>query len=112
MSARATLLGLLAAVLALPTLSLPARAIDGPEDLPEGAGREEAFYACVACHSMQVVTRQGMTRGMWADTLTLMVERHGMFELEPDEHELILSYLAEYFPAVQAGGRGWVNPFD
>lgn len=93
-------------------LALPAGAIDGPEDLPEGEGRDETFYSCVACHSLQVVTRQGMTHGMWQDTLHLMVERHGMFELEEDEFELILSYLSEHFPAAQATGRGWTNPFD
>lgn len=62
---------------------------------------------------MQVVTRQGMSRAMWEDTLRLMVERHGMPELEPDERELILSYLAEHFPAATGTGgrRGWTNPF-
>ncbi|TVP73708.1 MAG: hypothetical protein EA339_02550 [Rhodobacteraceae bacterium] len=105
-------LGRCAAVALALALAPPADAIDGPEDLPEGEGRDEAFYACIACHSMQVVTRQGMTRGMWQDTLTLMVERHGMMELEPDEHELILSYLSEHFPAARATGRGWTNPFD
>lgn len=104
--------GVLGAALAA-ALALPAAAFDDPEDMPEGPGREEAFYTCIACHSMQVVTRQGMTRPMWEDTLRLMVERHGMPELEPDERELILSYLAEHFPAAAATGgrRGWTNPF-
>jgi hypothetical protein len=103
--------GVLGAALAA-ALALPAAAFDDPEDMPEGPGREEAFYTCIACHSMQVVTRQGMTRPMWEDTLRLMVERHGMPELEPDERALILSYLAEHFPAAAPGGRrGWTNPF-
>jgi hypothetical protein len=93
-------------------LALPAGAFDDLDDMPDGPGREEAFYTCIACHSMQVVTRQGMTRAMWDDTIRLMVDRHGMPELEPEEEELILSYLAEHFPAAGAGGRrGWTNPF-
>jgi mono/diheme cytochrome c family protein len=103
--------GVLGAALAV-ALAWPVAAFDDPEDMPEGPGREEAFYTCIACHSMQVVTRQGMTRPMWEDTLRLMVERHGMPELEPEERELILSYLAEHFPAATGGSRrGWTNPF-
>jgi hypothetical protein len=82
--------------------------------LPEGPGREESYYSCIACHSFQVVTRQGMSRAMWDDTITLMVERHGMPELQPDEREMIVEYLSENFPPTQpAGGarRGWTNPF-
>lgn len=110
-TAHARASGFLSAALAF-GLALPASAIDGPEALPEGEGREEAYYSCIACHSMQVVTRQGMTRGMWEDTLALMVERHGMFPLDDEDYDLILSYLSEHFPAAQATGRGWTNPFD
>lgn len=94
-------------------LALPAAAFNDPEDLPEGEGREETFYACVACHSFQVVARQGMTPAMWDNTLTLMVDRHGMMELPEDERALILDYLSEHFPAsTETGGRrGWTNPF-
>jgi hypothetical protein len=90
----------------------PAGAFDDPEDMPEGEGREDTFFACVACHNMQVVTRQGMTRPMWEDTITLMIERHGMFEPDAAEREVILNYLTEHFPPVQRPGqRGFVNPF-
>lgn len=93
-------------------LALPAAAFDDPEDMPEGEGRETTFFSCIACHSMQVVTRQGMTRPMWEDTIRLMVERHGMPELDPEDYEEILGYLSEHFPAASTTGRGgWVNPF-
>lgn len=94
-------------------IAAPAFAYDDPEDLPEGPGREESFYSCIACHSFQVVVRQGMSRPLWDDTLTLMVERHGMYPLDDDERELILDYLSEHFPASAGGGtrRGWTNPF-
>ena len=90
-----------------------ALAYDSPEALPEGPGREESFYACVACHSFQVVVRQGMSRGMWNDTLNLMVERHGMPELDQDQRALILEYLSKHFPETtsSSGQGGWKNPF-
>lgn len=95
------------------TIAMPAHAFDDPEDLPEGQGREEAFYNCIACHSFQVVVRQGMSRPMWEDTLTLMVERHGMPELDEEERLLILDYLSEHYPGTAETGtrRGWTNPF-
>lgn len=105
----------LAAAALCAALAAPAAAMEELEALPEGPGREEAFYSCIACHSFQVVTRQGMSRSMWENTVTLMIERHGMFELEADEREVIVTYLAEHFPAQAAtegtGRRGWTNPF-
>lgn len=100
------------AALSAAIIASPASAYDDPEDMPEGPGREESFYNCVACHSFQVV-RQGMSRSMWDDTLTLMVERHGMWALEEEERELILNYLSTHFPASSdtSTRRGWINPF-
>jgi hypothetical protein len=94
-------------------IAAPAHAFEDPDDLPEGPGREETFFNCIACHSFQVVVRQGMSRPMWDDTLRLMVERHGMWELDEDERQLVLDYLSEHFPPTVSSGtrRGWVNPF-
>lgn len=103
----------LAAVLALACLAClagPALGIE-LEDLPPGEGREDTFYLCGACHSFDLVSRQGMSRGMWDNTLTLMVERHGMFELETWERDLILDYLAVAFPPEERPAAGWTNPF-
>lgn len=94
-------------------LALPARAFDDIDALPEGPGREEAFYTCIACHSMQVVTRQGMSRAMWEDTVTLMVTRHGMPEPEEEDRAAILDYLSAHFPPGTGteARRGRTNPF-
>ena len=99
----------LAAVLLAACLAAPALAFDEPEDLPEGEGREDTFYLCSSCHSFQVVARQGMSPGMWADTINLMIERHGMYEPDEEERQLILDYLTEAFPPPER--RGWQNPF-
>ena len=105
--------GLMAAALSA-AVATPVAAFDELEALPEGPGREESYYSCIACHSFQVVTRQGMSRGMWEDTITLMVERHGMPELDEEERAVIVGYLSENFPPAQPSGgtrRGWTNPF-
>lgn len=99
----------LAAVLLATCLATPALAFDDPEDLPEGEGREDTFYLCSSCHSFQVVARQGMSAGMWADTFTLMIERHGMFDPGDEEREVIVNYLTGAYPPPER--RGWQNPF-
>ncbi len=99
----------LAALACVLAMAAPALAVEHPEDIPEGEGRDETFYLCSACHSFTLVARQGMSRGMWDELLDWMVERHGMPELEDWERALILDYLAATYPPKPA--TGWVNPF-
>ncbi len=84
-------------------------AIETPEVLPEGVGREEAFYACTACHGSRIVSQQGMSRERWEATLDWMVERHKMTPPDTAERAVILDYLAAAFPPRQR--RGYSNPF-
>lgn len=88
----------------------PALGFDEPEDLPEGEGREETFYLCIACHSFTLVANQRMSRELWDDTFQFMIDRHGMFEPGNEERALIVDYLAHAFPP-QRAQRGWTNPF-
>jgi len=46
---------------------------ESPEEFPAGAGRDETFYACTACHNFKLVAAQGLTRAGWEDSLNLMV---------------------------------------
>ena len=97
-------------VAAAPAAAQQARLHEAPEDLPEGDGRDDAFYQCSACHGFNLVARQGMSRGLWEDTWDLMVERHGMADPGPETRAAILDYLtATYPPLAQPGG--WKNPF-
>ncbi len=82
---------------------------DTPERFPAGPHREETFYFCVACHSSQLVSRQGMARERWDETLHWMSEKHAMPVLEGEERRLVLDYLAQAFPPKPAAG--WQNPF-
>lgn len=65
--------------------------------LPPGAGREEVFYACQACHSLKTVQQQGLSRESWEETLVWMIEEQGMAEPEPEEMDLLLGYLSTYY---------------
>jgi hypothetical protein len=81
-----------------------------PEQFPEGAGRDETFYACTACHNFKLVAAQGLDRERWSGTLDFMTARHNMPAIEGDERKLILDYLATTYPPRPAGG-GWKSPF-
>ncbi|MCC7427645.1 MAG: hypothetical protein IT557_12115 [Alphaproteobacteria bacterium] len=83
-----------------------------PDILPEGEHRDMVFYRCTACHSAQVVSRQGMSRSLWEESLAVMIEKHGMAEPTPEDREQILDYLTAAFPPAAPSGRpGFVNPF-
>ncbi len=115
---------LIAASLVLAALSLTSGAFaqapqftpsdEKPEDFPAGAGRDDTFYACTACHGFKLVAAQGMTRRQWEDSLKWMTDKHGMPPLPAKEQKTVLDYLeATYPPRAAPGGRGgWQNPFS
>jgi len=66
--------------------------------LPPGPGREEVFYTCKACHSLKMVTQQGLSRDRWDEALEWMVEEQGMDPIDDVAvRNRILDYLAEHF---------------
>ena len=85
---------------------------EAPEQFPEGAGRDETFYACTACHNFTLVAAQGMTRAQWDDSLSWMTTRHNMPALDGNDRKVVLDYLERtYPPRAPAGRGGWQNPF-
>jgi cytochrome c553 len=99
----------LAAILGALLFAAPALAEDdAAAGLPDAKGRDETVTFCGACHSMNIVRQQGMTRPRWDETLDWMVERHAMPKLEGEDRELILDYLALAFPPKK---RERPNPF-
>ena len=84
---------------------------ESPEDFPAGAGRDETFYACTACHGFKLVAQQGQTRQQWEDTLNWMTQKHGMPPIDGDMRKVVLDYLETAFPPRTAPG-GWKNPFS
>ena len=64
------------------------------EQLPLGEGREEVEIYCAACHSLMIVTQQGLDREGWDEVLDVMVEEMNMEEMPPEDRKLVLDYLA------------------
>ncbi len=84
-----------------------------PEEYPAHPNRDDAFYACTACHAFRLVAQQGMNRRQWEESIQLMVDRHNMPPLEDKEKQAVLDYLETAFPqrAPSAAPGGWKNPF-
>ena len=93
---RRPLLSLLAGA-CLSFLSHQAVADEFGEDWPRTEGYEEVGYFCGACHSLAIVKQQGLSRAHWDELFDWMIEEQGMAELEPQERELFLDYLARHF---------------
>ncbi|MGH6784955.1 MAG: hypothetical protein ACREBP_10070, partial [Sphingomicrobium sp.] len=58
---------------------------ESPEEFPTGAGRDETFYACTACHGFKIIAQQGLNRRQWEDSIDWMTKRHNMPPLEANE---------------------------
>ena len=107
----------LAAIIFATTASQPQSAQftprdESPEEFPAGPGRDDAFYACTACHNFKLVAQQGMTRRQWEDSLQWMTDRHKMSPLPEKDKKIVLDYLEATFPPrAPSPGRGWQNPF-
>jgi hypothetical protein len=85
---------------------------ESPEDYPAGAGRDDTFYSCTACHGFKLIAQQGMSRRQWEESLQLMIDRHNMAPLPDKDKKVVLDYLeATYPPRAPAGRGGWQNPF-
>ena len=85
---------------------------ESPEEFSAGAGRDETFYACTACHGFRLVAQQGMTRVQWEDSINLMIRRHNMPPLDDKDRAVVLGYLeAAYPPRAPTGRGGRENPF-
>jgi hypothetical protein len=69
---------------------------DEYQGLPPGKGRDEVFGICGACHSLKLVTQQGLSRDRWDYVLHYMVEEQEMPELDKEMTGLILDYLTKF----------------
>ena len=86
---------------------------ESPEDFAAGAGRDDAFYACTACHGFKLVAAQGLSRARLGDSINLMIRRHNMPPLDGKDRAVVLGHLeAAYPPRAPATRGGWQNPFS
>jgi mono/diheme cytochrome c family protein len=84
---------------------------EAPENFPAGAGRDETFYSCTACHNFKLVAAQGLSRRQWDESIALMVQKHNMPALDDKDKKIVLDYLETAFPARAPSSGGWQNPF-
>lgn len=95
--------GLRAIALAVCSFALGSTATLASEDgnefgqLVDAPGVETTYYTCVACHSEMIIAQQGLSRAHWDELLDWMVEEQGMAELEEEERDEILDYLATHY---------------
>jgi hypothetical protein len=85
---------------------------ESPEEFPAGAGRDETFYTCTACHNFKLVAAQGLNRTQWDDSINLMIRRHNMPPPDAKERETVLNYLETTYPPRSPSRGGWQNPFS
>jgi hypothetical protein len=84
---------------------------EAPEEFPDGPGRDETFYLCSACHNFKLVAAQGLNRRQWDESFQLMIDRHGMVDIQGEDRKLVLDYLEKTYPPRAPAGGGWRNPF-
>ena len=60
-------------------------------------GAQITYDLCTVCHSEMIIAQQGQTREGWDEILVWMVEEMGMMELEEEDREQVLDYLATYY---------------
>jgi len=66
-----------------------------PVSLPAGPGKELVESRCTACHELQQVTSQRLSKQQWENTVKTMVERG--LSATPEEIQTLTSYLASQF---------------
>jgi competence protein ComEA len=77
--------------------ALVAANLFGQAQFPEGPGREETLRLCKGCHEIERSISKRQDKAGWQATMTKMLA----FGTKgtPQEHALIVDYLAKYFPA-------------
>ncbi len=79
--------------------------------LPEGAGREQVFYTCTACHGLDIIKAQRLSREGWEGTVSYMTDVHGMLEPTPEDRAAIIDYLSTTFGRAAPDAPAYSNPF-
>lgn len=103
--------GLKAALCCLPCLlilpSVAAQSIDAATGLRKEEGWETVRATCTECHSAQLITQNSGSRAVWQSRITWMQDTQGLRQLDPEEEDVILTYLsAQYGPRKSARRAG------
>ena len=63
-------------------------------ELPFGAGRDVTVDNCTGCHSPGIILQNSMTWKGWDEIITVMQNKHGLWDLAPEVRNQILNYLS------------------
>lgn len=83
-----------------PVLVLYLAASTAVRPLPAGKGKAIVQRSCSHCHALKVVTSKRATKDQWSALVDQMVSRGA--DLDDDEIDVVVDYLAKNFPAVKA----------
>ena len=78
--------------------------------MPADEGRLEVFGFCGACHSIDLVLQQGLTRAVWEEVLVEMVRDQEMAPLRDDDRRKVLDYLEKYYGPDRRARNSGNNP--
>lgn len=104
---KAVITGLLAALLCpgLAGNAEPVIKTDPESGLQTAPGLETVKANCTACHSARLITAQRGDRQHWLKLIRWMQDTQGLWKLETETEDVILSYLASQYPPVWSGRR-------
>lgn len=79
--------------------SVAAQTVDPATGLRQEEGWETVRATCTQCHSAQLITQNSGSRSVWQSRIAWMQDTQGLRQLEPEEEDVILTYLsAQYGP--------------
>ncbi len=85
------------------TIVSVAQAASAPVALPPGPAKATIEAKCKQCHDLRKIVAQHQDAKWWALTLEKMKERG--LEIEPDEEQVVLKYLAKNFGTQSASAK-------
>ncbi len=71
-------------------------ALASAQSLPKGDGKDVVEKVCTGCHGPEAITGMTGTKAEWTDVVNDMAAKGA--DMEKDEKEKIITYLAAAFP--------------
>lgn len=93
------------AILSLASNALAKKKLDPQTGLIVAQGFQTVKANCVACHGASLITQNHATRDGWLATIRWMQTTQNLRKFTSKEENVILDYLAKYYPPVKTGRR-------
>jgi hypothetical protein len=79
--------------------------IDPESGLKINLGWDKVKTNCTSCHSAKIIVSQRGNRATWLEMIRWMQKKQGLWELQPKTEKIILDYLSNNYPPLDAGRR-------